>query len=74
MFNLKFIYMKNVIVATWRESGKTEVFSSLRGFLEYYPGYNEYTITNYLTRKKQPYITIDLHLARTPFIRRQAAA
>ncbi|MFC6997717.1 hypothetical protein [Rufibacter roseus] len=66
--------MKNVIVATWRESGKMEVFSSLKGFLEYYPDYNEYTITNYLTRKKQPYVKGELHLARLPFTGRKAAA
>lgn len=65
--------MKNVIVSTWRESGKVDVFSSLRGFLEYHLTYNEYTIINYLTRRRQPYITKELHLARLPFISRQAA-
>jgi hypothetical protein len=66
--------MKNVIVATWLPFGKKEVFSSLKSFLECYPTYNEYTITNYLTRKKQPYITATLELARIPFIRRKSAA
>lgn len=60
--------MKNVIVATWQETGKVEVFSSLRRFLERNPSFNEYTITNYLSRKKVPYTSEVLHLQRLPFI------
>ncbi len=61
--------MKNVIVATWLKTGEVEVFSSLRRFVERNPAFNEYTITNYLSRKKRPYATEVLHLQRLPFIR-----
>ncbi|ALI98106.1 hypothetical protein [Rufibacter tibetensis] len=64
--------MKNVIVANWNGTGDIEVFSSLKGFLEYYPHYNEYTITNYLSRKKVPYVTEKLTLTRVSFNRRKA--
>jgi hypothetical protein len=65
--------MKNVIVAIWLESGSVEVFSSLRGFTENYPQYNEHTINNYISRKKIPYVTDDLSLIKTKFVRRKSA-
>lgn len=65
--------MNYVIVATWQETGNVEVFSSLRRFLERNPTFNEYTINNYLSRKKVPYKTEVLHLQRLPFISERAS-
>jgi hypothetical protein len=65
--------MKNVIVAIWLESGMIEVFSSLRCFTENYPQYNEHTINNYISRKKIPYVTDELSLIKTKFIRRKGS-
>jgi hypothetical protein len=65
--------MKNVIVAIWLDSGRIEVFSSLRGFTENYPQYNEHTINNYISRKKIPYVTDELSLVKTKFIRRKSS-
>jgi hypothetical protein len=69
--------MKNIIIAVWTEKnsqqGVIEAYSSLAGFMEIHPEYNEYTITNYLTRKKVPYITDELTLMKVPFQRRQSA-
>lgn len=62
--------VKSVIVALWHESGLVEVFSSLKGFLEYNPQYNINTLNNYISRKKIPYKTDELTLVRTKFIKR----
>lgn len=62
--------MKNVIVAIWHNTGSVEVFSSLRGFLEKHPEYNEHTLNNYISRKKVPFVVEELSLLKTKFIKR----
>jgi hypothetical protein len=68
--------IKNVIIAIWTHEssqGVIEAYSSLASFLEIHPEYNEHTITNYLTRKKMPYITDSLTLMKVPYQARKTA-
>jgi len=59
-----------VILVHWKRFTGIEldVFSSLKNFCDSYPGYSYHTLSNHLSKKKQPFETDQIKIERKPIL------
>jgi hypothetical protein len=66
-----------MVVAIWKKTesqGKLriEAFTSVKGFLDYYPGRSYNTVMNYISRDQKPFEDEELTLYRVEMRKRKA--
>ena len=65
-----------MVVAIWKEKDtkgklKIEAFTSVKGFLDYYPGRSYNTLMNYISRDQTPFEDAELTLYRVELRKRR---